>query len=48
MLVPNAPRSGMVRIAGADGSFQGVGVVKNNGLIAPKRLLASRVEREPT
>ncbi len=48
VLVPNAPRSGMVRIADADGSFLGVGVMKNDGLVAPKRLLASGVEREAT
>lgn len=40
VVVPNAPRSGMVRIADAGGVFLGVGKVQEDGTIAPVRLLA--------
>ena len=40
VVVPNGPRSGMVRIAGAEGDFLGVGKVQEDGTIAPVRLLA--------
>ena len=40
VLVPNGPQSGMVRIADQEGSFLGVGEVRDDGKLAPKRLLA--------
>ena len=39
VLVPNGPHSGMVRIADAGGLFLGVGDMRDNGKLAPKRLL---------
>jgi tRNA pseudouridine55 synthase len=38
VLVRNAPLSGMVRIAEAGGPFLGVGVILDDGRVAPKRL----------
>jgi len=38
VLVRNAPLSGMVRIAEAGGSFLGIGVILEDGRVAPKRL----------
>ena len=40
VLVPNGPQSGMVRIADARGLFLGVGDMRDDGKLAPKRLLA--------
>ena len=40
VLVPNGPQSGMVRIADAGGVFLGVGDMRDDGKLAPKRLLA--------
>ena len=40
VLVPNGPESGMVRIADAGGLFLGVGDMRDDGKLAPKRLLA--------
>ena len=40
VLVPNGPQSGMVRIADAGGLFLGVGDMREDGKLAPKRLLA--------
>jgi len=40
VLVPNGPQSGMVRIADAGGLFLGVGELRDDGKLAPKRLLA--------
>ena len=40
VLVPNGPQSGMVRIADAGGLFLGVGDMRDDGKLAPKRLLA--------
>jgi len=40
VVVPNGPHSGMVRIADAAGSFLGVGEVRDDGKLAPLRLLA--------
>jgi len=40
VVVPNGPQSGMVRIADQEGSFLGVGEVRDDGKLAPKRLLA--------
>ena len=40
VLVPNGPQSGMVRIADAGGFFLGVGELRDDGQLAPKRLLA--------
>ena len=40
VLVPNGPQSGMVRIADERGFFLGVGVMRDDGKLAPKRLLA--------
>jgi len=41
VLVPNGPQSGMVRIADAAGLFLGVGEMRDDGKLAPKRLLAN-------
>ena len=41
VLVPNAPCSGMVRIADAEGKFLGIGKMQDDGRLAPKRLLAN-------
>ena len=41
VLVPNGPQSGMVRIADAGGLFLGVGEMRDDGKLAPKRLLAN-------
>ena len=38
VLVPNAPLSGMVRIAEGDGPMLGLGKVLDDGRVAPKRL----------
>ena len=38
VLVRNAPLSGMVRIAEAGGPFLGIGVILDDGRVAPKRL----------
>lgn len=40
VLVLNGPQSGMVRIASAEGVFLGVGEMRDDGKLAPKRLLA--------
>jgi len=40
VLVPNGPQSGMVRIVDAEGLFLGVGDMRDDGKLAPKRLLA--------
>jgi len=40
VVVPNAPQSGMVRVANAEGQFLGVGELRDDGKLAPKRLLA--------
>ena len=40
VLVPNGPQSGMVRIADARGLFLGIGDMRDDGKLAPKRLLA--------
>ena len=40
VLVPNGPQSGMVRIADAGGLFLGIGDMRDDGTLAPKRLLA--------
>ena len=40
VLVPNGPQSGMVRIADAGGLFLGVGDMRDDGKLAPRRLLA--------
>ena len=40
VVVPNGPRSGMVRIIDVEGVFLGVGKVQEEGTIAPVRLLA--------
>jgi len=41
VLVPNAPRSGMVRVALEDGEFLGVGEILDDGRIAPRRLIVT-------
>jgi tRNA pseudouridine55 synthase len=41
VLVSNAPRSGMVRVALEDGEFLGVGEILDDGRIAPRRLIVS-------
>ena len=40
VVVPNGPQSGMVRIADAGGCFLGVGLVREDGKLAPVRLLS--------
>ena len=40
VLVPNGSQSGMVRIADEKGLFLGVGELRDDGKLAPKRLLA--------
>ena len=40
VVVPNGPQSGMVRIADAGGAFLGVGQVREDGKLAPMRLLS--------
>ena len=40
VVVPNGPQSGMVRIVDAGGHFLGVGDMRDDGKLAPKRLLA--------
>ena len=40
VVVPNAPQSGMVRVVSAEGQFLGVGELRDDGKLAPKRLLA--------
>ncbi len=40
VVVPSAPQSGMVRIADSEGIFLGVGELRDDGKLAPKRLLA--------
>ncbi len=40
VVVPNGAQSGMVRIADAGGSFLGIGNVRDDGQLAPTRLLA--------
>ena len=41
VLVSNAPRSGMVRVALEDGEFLGVGEILDDGRIAPRRLIVT-------
>lgn len=40
VVVPNGPQSGMVRIVDAGGAFLGVGQVREDGKLAPRRLLS--------
>ena len=40
VVVPKGPQSGMVRVADAEGQFLGVGELRDDGKLAPKRLLA--------
>ncbi len=41
VLVSNAPRSGMVRVALEDGEFLGVGEILDDGRVAPRRLIVT-------
>lgn len=41
VLVPNAPCSGMVRVALPDGEFLGVGEILDDGRVAPRRLIVA-------
>ncbi len=41
VLVPNAPQSGMVRLANASGQFLGVGEMMDDGRVAPRRIIAN-------
>jgi len=41
VLVSNAPRSGMVRVALEDGEFLGVGEILDDGRVAPRRLVVT-------
>ena len=47
VVVRNAPLSGMVRVAEAGGPFLGIGVVLEDGRIAPKRLFVDSREPAP-
>lgn len=40
VVVPKGPQNGMVRVADAAGQFLGVGELRDDGKLAPKRLLA--------
>lgn len=40
VLVPNAPRDGMVRVAVKGGRFLGIGEMLDDGRVAPRRLIA--------
>jgi len=42
VLVPNAPRDGIVRVALDTGEFLGVGEILDDGRVAPRRLVVSR------
>ena len=41
VLVPNAPRDGMVRVALETGEFLGVGEILDDGRVAPRRLIVT-------
>jgi tRNA pseudouridine55 synthase len=41
VLVPNAPRDGMVRVALDSGEFLGVGEILDDGRVAPRRLIVT-------
>jgi tRNA pseudouridine55 synthase len=41
VLVPNAPRDGMVRVALETGEFLGLGEILDDGRVAPRRLVVS-------
>jgi tRNA pseudouridine55 synthase len=41
VLVPNGPRSGIVRVAVRGGRFLGLGEMLDDGRVAPRRLVAS-------
>ncbi len=41
VLVPNAPRNGMVRVALETGEFLGVGEILDDGRVAPRRLVVT-------
>jgi tRNA pseudouridine55 synthase len=41
VLVPNAPGSGMVRIALQTGEFLGIGEMLDDGRVAPRRLIVT-------
>ena len=42
VMVPNAPRDGMVRVALETGEFLGVGEILDDGRVAPRRLVVGR------
>lgn len=42
VMVPNAPRDGIVRVALDTGEFLGVGEILDDGRVAPRRLVVSR------
>jgi tRNA pseudouridine55 synthase len=42
VMVPNAPRDGIVRVALDSGEFLGVGEILDDGRVAPRRLVVSR------
>lgn len=42
VLVPNAPRNGIVRVALESGEFLGVGEILDDGRVAPRRLVVDR------
>ncbi len=41
VLVPNAPQSGMVRLANVNGQFIGVGEMMDDGRVTPRRIIAN-------
>ena len=42
VLVPNSPRSGMVRMGLESGEFLGIGEILDDGRVAPRRLVADQ------
>jgi len=42
VMVPNAPRDGIVRVALETGEFLGVGEILDDGRVAPRRLVVGR------
>jgi tRNA pseudouridine55 synthase len=41
VMVPNAPRGGIVRVALHSGEFLGVGEILDDGRVAPRRLIVT-------
>jgi tRNA pseudouridine55 synthase len=41
VMVPNAPRGGIVRVALHSGEFLGIGEILDDGRVAPRRLIVT-------